>query len=423
MLGIASYLHVHATTHGISLLESAVQLRHVLTTSLWLTFCLHALLFCTVLRCTLSAGAKPVAKPPAAAPVQPQKPAKPSRAVQPIASQASQLRTKFGQLTDLLQHTALQRGISLSEVPIPATRKPNDGQNKRVSLEEVRISFRSFTMASSSAVTAGKSAPIRRVSTGAITPAFLKEKDKVDRALLDSLGIAGADAAPDAATSFVVSSPRQKHSSVADLLDETPAVVTRGKGKGRPTGPSFDIKLQDVDLQDMDFQDDHLSAADNKAVQDGKDAAQASGAYLSQGTVSKTAGVGAEATPGATVAAGSRIMGSSVSEALDAVSSEQHDTSFGSPTAVASHTQTVSERDGTATRTSNQSQLQPAAASTDCDGIKSSGVQVEVMVAQDSGVKVKAHNSTGQPDQAPQAGKAKKRYSQRFCCCPCQTKE
>ncbi|KAA6419479.1 MAG: hypothetical protein FRX49_10577 [Trebouxia sp. A1-2] len=117
--------------------------------------------------------------------------------VQPIASQSIQLRSKFSQLANLLQSTALQRGISLSEVAVPATRKPSKEQRQRVSLEEVKTNFRSFTEAiGATGVTASssKSPPARRVSTGAITPAFLKEKNKQDKALLESLGVAVAGA-------------------------------------------------------------------------------------------------------------------------------------------------------------------------------------------------------------------------------------
>lgn len=111
---------------------------------------------------------------------------------QPVISQTSQLRSKFSQLTDLLQNTALQRGISLSEVAVPASRKPGKDQPKRVSLEDVRTNFRSFTTASTSGTSGSKSPPVRRVSTGAITPAFLKQKNRQDKALLQSLGVADA---------------------------------------------------------------------------------------------------------------------------------------------------------------------------------------------------------------------------------------
>ena len=165
---------------------------------------------------------------------------------QPVASPASQLRTKYGQLADLLQSTALQRGISLSQVPIPPTHKPGKGQQKRVSLEEVRTSFRSFTT-SCSAAGSSKPAPLRRVSTGAITLAFLKEKDKQDKALLESLGVADAfaEGSSDATIAVDAAVPptwAPKQSNRTDFVDQTPAVFTRGKGYGRPTGNSFDIK-------------------------------------------------------------------------------------------------------------------------------------------------------------------------------------
>ena len=165
---------------------------------------------------------------------------------QPVTSPASQLRTKYGQLTDLLQSTALQRGISLSQVPIPPTHKPGKGQHKRMSLEEVRTSFRSFTT-TSSAAGSSKPAPLRRVSTGAITLAFLKEKDKQDKALLESLGVADAfvEGSSDASVAVDAAVPltwAPRQSNRTDLVDETPAVFTRGKGYGRPTGNSFDIK-------------------------------------------------------------------------------------------------------------------------------------------------------------------------------------
>ncbi|KAL0039822.1 hypothetical protein WJX77_009060 [Trebouxia sp. C0004] len=114
--------------------------------------------------------------------------------VQPIASHSSHLHSKFSQLANLLQSTALQRGISLSEVAVPAIRKPSKEQRQRVSLEEVRTNFRSFTEATANTASSNKSPPARRVSTGAITPAFLKEKNKQDKALLESLGVAVAGA-------------------------------------------------------------------------------------------------------------------------------------------------------------------------------------------------------------------------------------
>ena len=195
---------------------------------------------------------------------------------QPVTSPASQLRTKYGQLTDLLQSTALQRGISLSQVPIPPTQKYGKGQQKRVSLEEVRTSFRSFTTASTAAGSS-KAAPIRRVSTGAITLAFLKEKDKQDKALLESLGV--ADAAAEGSSDAVVNvdaavpptlAPKQSNRTA---LDDTPAVFTRGKGYGRPTGNSFDIKL-------LETQDEVSSSTEADTTAVGTNAApQAPGSH------------------------------------------------------------------------------------------------------------------------------------------------
>ena len=128
--------------------------------------------------------------------------------MQPISSQTSQLRNKFSQLTDLLQNTALQRGISLSEVAVPATRKPSKDQPKRSSLDEIRTNFRSFTQGSSSGAEA-RNAPLRRVSTGAITPAFMKEKDRKDKALLESLGVADAGAGEEEESAWQASSAQQ----------------------------------------------------------------------------------------------------------------------------------------------------------------------------------------------------------------------
>lgn len=98
---------------------------------------------------------------------------------------------KFGKLTDVLTQQALSRELSLSEVPVPV--KPSKGQTKaRTSLEEVKASFRSITQATSGS---SKSSPARRVSTGAITPAFLEDKTRRDTALLVDLGFPeeGAD--------------------------------------------------------------------------------------------------------------------------------------------------------------------------------------------------------------------------------------
>ena len=150
------------------------------------------------------AGARTTAQNVGAMQQQPPKP----QGMQPISSQTSQLRNKFSQLTDLLQNTALQRGISLSEVAVPATRKPSKDQPKRSSLDEIRTNFRSFTQGSSSGAE-GRSAPLRRVSTGAITPAFMKEKDRKDKALLESLGVADAGVKQEEDSVWQASSAQQ----------------------------------------------------------------------------------------------------------------------------------------------------------------------------------------------------------------------
>ena len=107
---------------------------------------------------TLHTGAVPAVRAPPAAPVGVDAAVRPQLGqTQPVTSPASQLRSKYGQLTDLLQSTALQRGISLSQVPIPPTQKSGKGQPKRVSLEEVRTSFRSFT--ASTAANSSKPCP------------------------------------------------------------------------------------------------------------------------------------------------------------------------------------------------------------------------------------------------------------------------
>lgn len=219
---------------------------------------------------TLHTGAVPAVRAPPAAPVGVDAAVRPQLGqTQPVTSPASQLRSKYGQLTDLLQSTALQRGISLSQVPIPPTQKSGKGQPKRVSLEEVRTSFRSFT--ASTAANSSKPAPLRRVSTGAITPAFLKEKDKQDKALLESLGVAdaAADGSSDAAVAVDTAGPpiwASKQSNRAGLVDETPAVFTRGKGYARPTGNSFDIKSLETEDEISSSAEADMTAADTIAA-------------------------------------------------------------------------------------------------------------------------------------------------------------
>lgn len=111
-----------------------------------------------------------------------------------LGTLSSNLQHKYGKFVNLLEVTALQRGLSLSEVAVPA--KPNKSQNRaRRSLEEVRASFRSVTQEKLD--TSPKLSPARRVSTGALTTAFLEEKNRRDKALLASLGFSDADDLPE----------------------------------------------------------------------------------------------------------------------------------------------------------------------------------------------------------------------------------
>lgn len=95
------------------------------------------------------------------------------------------LKREYGNLSSLIQNTALQRDMSLSQVPVPVKRSKGQAKTRR-SLEEVRASIRSFTQGNLDI--SPKPVPARRVSTGAITPAFLEEKTRRDTALLASLG-------------------------------------------------------------------------------------------------------------------------------------------------------------------------------------------------------------------------------------------
>ena len=62
-----------------------------------------------------------------------------------------------------------------------------------------------------------------------------------------------------------------KQSNRAGLVDETPAVFTRGKGYARPTGNSFDIKSLETQDEISSSAEADMTAADTIA------AAQASG--------------------------------------------------------------------------------------------------------------------------------------------------
>ena len=205
--------------------------------------------------------------------------------VQPIMSQTSQLRSKFSQLTHLLQNTALQRGISLSEVAVPASRKPGKTQ-ERVSLEDLRTNVRSFTeMTGAGSNGSGKSPPARRVSTGAITPAFLKEKSRQDKALLESLGVAvaGTDAVEPAWQ------PSER-STVPRTVSSRAVVVTSSSGSRDRADSSSGISTSDIKLQDGGKVDaEHMTATTDRSQS--SNPAQSSGdAQTSQDTQATSTG-------------------------------------------------------------------------------------------------------------------------------------
>ena len=358
-------------------------------------------------------------------------------AAQPVAgSPASQLRTKYGQLTELLQSTALQRGISLSQVPIPPTHKPGKGQQKRVSLEEVRISFRSFTTAYSAAA-GGKPSPLRRISTGAITPAFLKEKNKQDKALLESLGVAdpAAEAISDTMAAGAASpawAPTQY--SGMGFVDETPAVFTRGKGGDRSTGGSFDINLQHLD----ETQDEVSSSADLYTI----GAAQVVDSHAGPGVSSNGASAAISAAEQIAVVSshfaageGKPVQPSQLSQAteLDA-QLQRHREHTGDPQAGAAARNSVpqpseKERMQQAATFNESKKLQMTDVTGD-NGIDSSGVKVDVLLAQHMRDKTKDADNTGQQsDGAQNAPKKDVRSTpntslgHRICCSCCSTKE
>ena len=396
------------------------------------------------------AGAKSAVRAPLRPSAEPARAAKAQLApvAVPIASQASQLRTKFGQLTDLLQNTALQRGISLSEVPIPPTRKPNKGQNQRVSLEEVRTSFRSFTTASGNAA-AGKPAPLRRVSTGAITPAFLKKKNQQDQALLESLGLATdtaadvvEDAAADPATATAAPAWSARQSSIQGFADETPAVVTRGKGQTRPTGPSFDIKLQVKEVQDEISSTAETAAALPEDIHAG----QSVGSRAVNASINSNDGV--TATDQRSVATTAVAAGKdSPSEASKDVNGQKIGAAlqkvFESPAnpsaLVSTQAATLYKFNDAPSSASKQQHLQQTAKSARVDqaqssgndGIQTSGVVVDVAVAQDASNKTKAADKTGQPSDTMQrapisqasTGKPRGGFGRCLCCYHSSTRE
>lgn len=325
-------------------------------------------------------------------------------------------------------------------MPIPATHnKPGSGQQKRVSLEEVRTSFRSFTTASSAAGSS-KPAPLRRVSTGAITPAFLKKKDKQDQELLEALS--EADAAADATAPTWAPNP----SSRPDLVNETPAVYTRGKEHaGRPTGNSFDIKL-------LEMQDEvHSSAEADMTYPNIGGAAQA---------VAQAADSNAGRSIGSHSARDSAVHGLSQQHEGGAAVGQTAVTYFAEskishvqPSKVP-QLQTHGERTGDSqvagmavkdngppplqvqqVATLEEIKMPQMTDSADDNGISSSGVTVDIKVAQHTKDMPKDAKNTGQQSDGAQtdgvqkatkteAGRMSSRgFGQRICCFCCSTKE
>lgn len=385
------------------------------------------------------AGSKPPARAPRLAPPK-VGPAGPPGPAQATVSPASKLRTKYGQLTDLLQNTALQRGISLSQVPIPPTGRPGMGSQKRASFDEVRTSFRSFTAASRSAVSSSKPAPSRRVSTGAITPAFLKEKNRQDTALLKSLGVADAAAEADgnAAAANAAAAPRwaPKQSSQTDVVDETPAVFTRGKGWGRPTGSSFDIKMQHVETPDEISSSADIVAADTDTI----DAGQVIASHAGPGAAAIAARVSnspdAVGQTGATgghsvVGKASPVQPSQVSQPKEPDGQlQRHSENTGTPqAAVSSAKDMVSKLSKKQEAVDGTKKLQLASLPEE-DEIKSSGVKVDIIAAEhtmdkNSDVANMSQQAGGAQDiTASNVRRTQHRsFGQRFCCVRCCTKE
>lgn len=384
----------------------------------------------------LHAGAKPPAR---ALPVGPPKmgPAAQRNPAQATASPASKLRSKYGQLADLLQNTALQRGISLSQVPVPPTGRPGMGSQKRASFDEVRTSFRSFTTASRSAVSSSKPALPRRVSTGAITPAFLKEKNRQDTALLQSLGVAAAEVNGDAAANSAAALTwAQKQSSQPDVVDETPAVFTRGKGWGRPTGSSFDIKMQHVETPDEISSSADGAAADPDTIDAGQVIASHAGPVAtatatrisnSQDAVGKTGATGGHSVVGKV----SPVQPSQVSQPKEPdVQLQRHSENTGTPqAAVLSAKDTVSKLSKKQEAVDETKKLQLASLPDD-DGIKSSGVKVDIIAAEHTLGKKSDIADMSQPAGGAQDVTTRnvrctqhRSFGQRFCCGCCSTKE
>lgn len=351
---------------------------------------------------------------------------------QQVASPASQLRTKYTQLTNLLQSTALQRGISLSQVPIPATHnKPGKGQQKRVSLEEVRTSFRSFTTASSAAGSS-KPAPLRRVSTGAITPAFLKKKDKQDQELLEALS--EADAAADATAPTWAPNP----SSRPDLVEEPPAVYTRGKDHaGRPTGNSFDIKLLETEDEvrssaEADMTDPNMSGGPQAIAQVlDSSAGRSVGGHAARD--SAVHGLSHQHDGGAAVeqTAVRHIAASKDSQVQPSKATQLQ--THGERTGDSQVAGMVVKDNGPPpaqvqqVATLDEIKMPQMTDTTDDNGINSSSVRVNFMLAQHAKDMTKDAKNTGQQSDGAQKSEAGRMSSrsigQRICCFCCSTKE
>lgn len=369
--------------------------------------------------------------------------------VQPIASQSSQLRSKFSQLANLLQSTALQRGISLSEVAVPATRKPSKEQRQRVSLEEVKTNFRSFTEATGATGTtasSSKSPPARRVSTGAITPAFLKEKNKQDKALLESLGVAVAGAG-----TVEPGWQASEHSAVTRSASSR-AVTSCSGDAGTDHGSliaqscinqqsSSDVNSQ-VQMprlthvsewtQTSNAAQSSSAAQDSTAAQSSQDAqsVSADAAGLTSSTSSLgTAANGAEPVHSST-AAHMRDDRTIIQGTLNSLEAPHMGSTMAMPDAV---------RNGVASQATMLGQEGAVSEADKMDGVRPSGATVNMTVVQAGGGAAKVDNSVSQqksalapteelsteilPDNDPMpVGKQQRRFWQKLFCCGCCTK-
>jgi len=370
--------------------------------------------------------------------------------VQPIASQSSQLRSKFSQLANLLQSTALQRGISLSEVAVPATRKPSKEQRQRVSLEEVKTNFRSFTEATgATGVTASssKSPPARRVSTGAITPAFLKEKNKQDKALLESLGVAvaGADTAQ----------PGWQASEHSAVTRSASSRAVTGSSGDAGTDHCSDIAQACIIPQSSSYvnsqvQMPHLthvsewthasSAAQSSSVAQDSTAAQSS--QEAQRVSADAAGVTSSTSSLGTAANGAEPVHSSTAARMQSDRTIIQGTlnSLEAPHMGSTMAMPYATSTGIASQAAMLGQKGAVSeADNKMDGARPSGATVNFTVAQAGGGPAKVNNSVSQqnsalalteelstgilPDTKPTpVGRQQRRFWQKLFCCGCCTK-